>query len=394
MNIWNKVFLGVIFASAVAVVVLASVERKIRDTGQRHIDSLEQRIEKAGDDIARIVAGTPTESSFEELRGRLRERYYERGRAWFGCIVANLDEGILPPAMQQVIAQVIITGPRDESGNETDAVIPEHLRGIVYVFAEGGESEAGTFLGRFNVDSEPIQTPFRDSEGNQRTGYRVTLITADPVSDNEIEQIFDASRARWAIYMTPPLDRIAGIFDQLSEEEMQMIPEELKQRFQPRPVPELTEEEKDGVPSNVIAIWEKVRASIDDPEAEAALDFAAMLDWLYQRRSGLLRDIEVAESNIATFKVAEENEKAENEKLEADGILEEKRVEAMNVQRDAVKAQLEEYQAEVDRELLQVEELQRRNATLVAIITEYQVMAVETIEGQAATPVKTEEETE
>ena len=406
MNIWNKVFLGVIIATAIGVVVLASVEMKIRGVGQRHIDSLKQRIEKTDADIARIHAGTaptkatdeksPSEWSFEELRNILRERYQERGRAWFGCIISDLSERTLPPALLQVIAQIIITGPltTGETGAETETVPPEHLRGIVYVFEEGNN---GTFLGRFTVDSVPTPTPFRDDEGNQKNGYRVTLVSSDHISDEEIEQIFEASEAasaRWAIYLTPPVDRISGIFDKLTDEEKQMIPEEFAEKFQPRPMAELTDEEKEGADPNVVAIWEKIRATIDNPEAEAAQDFALMLDWLYQRRSGLLRDIKVAESDIATYNTAEEQTKAENEKLTADCVLEETRVGAMNIQRDAVMGQLEQYQAEINSIELQIEKIQALNEAYVAKIAEYQTKAVEEMEKQSATAAQVRNETD
>jgi hypothetical protein len=291
MNIWNKVFLGVIIVTAIGVVVLASVERKIRSTGQQHTTSLKQRIEKADTDIARIVAGTapqknaleksPSELSFEELRNTLRERYHERGRAWFNCMVADMSDRTLPPALSQVIVQIVITGPliSNEAGTET-VVIPEYLSGVVYAFQEVGEGESGTFLGRFNVDSEPVPMPFRDNDGNQGTGYRVTLISADPVNEREIDQIFGAGESRWAIYLTPPVDRIVGFFDSLTEEEKQIIPQELRDRFQSRSMPALTEAEKAGVDRAVLEHWEKIRAAMDDPEAEAAEDFALMLDWL------------------------------------------------------------------------------------------------------------------
>ena len=388
MNIWNKVFLGVIIATAIAVLALAAVELNIRSTGLGHIGSLEQRIEETDARIDRINSGTATEPSFEALRGQLRGFYHERGRAWFGNIVSNLTDETLPPALTQVIAQIIVTGPLVPGGTgaETEVVIPEHLRGVVYVFEEDNEGAIITFLGRFNVDSEPAPMPFRDDDGNQKTGYRVALVSADPISDEEIDQIFEAGNSRWAVFLTPPVDRIAGIFDQLTEEERQMIPEEFLERFQPRPMPELTEEEREGVDSAVIAVWERLRAAIDDPEAEAAEDFASMLDWLYQRRSGLQRAIEIAESDIATFRVAEENTRAENERLEADGDLEEKRVEAMNAQRDAVRATSERYQEEINRITLLIEKLQTLNAAFFAKIAEHSAAAIEIIEGRAASP--------
>jgi len=392
MNIWNKVFLGVIFVAAIAVLALAAVEFHIRGTGQQHTTSLEQRIEETDARIVRTRDGSATEPSFDELRMRLLGQYHEQGRAWFGSILVDLTEEVLPPALPQVIAPIIITNPlvSSETGAATEVVLPEQLRGVVYAFEEGEEGNVVAFLGRFNVDTEPTPHPFLGSGGNQITGYRVTLVSADPIGAREVEQIFEAGHrgSRWAIFLTPPVDRIAGIFDQLTEEERGMIPEEFWERFQPRPMPELTEEEREGVDSAVLAAWERLRETIDNHEAEAAADFASMLDWLYQRRSSLLRDIEVAESNIETFRATEEQVQEENERLEADGDLEETRVEAMNIQRDTVRTLLEQYQEEVNRIMLLTEKLQTLNAAYLARIAEYQATAVEIMEGGAESLVE------
>jgi hypothetical protein len=94
------------------------------------------------------------------------------------------------------------------------------------------------------------------------------------------------------------------------------------------------------------------------------------------------------------FRVAEESTRTENERLSADGDLEEKRVEAMNVQRDAVRATLEQYQEEINRITLLIEKLQTLNAAYLAKIAEHHATAIEKMEGQMATPVQTEDEAE
>ena len=396
MNVWNKVFLGIIIVTAIAVITLASVERKIRSTGQGHINTLKNKIEDTEAKIAKIENGAdPTKSSvekslselsIEELRGLLRERYSERGRAWFGCRVREANEITLPPTLIQVEARIIITGPfaQNESGEETDVVLPEILKGIVYVFEESTEDKKGSFLGRFRVSSVPEPTKFPDEEGNEKNGFHVTLITADPINDAEIDHIFDATKSRWAIYMTPPVDRVAGIIDLLTEEEKQTFPEELLELFQSRSMPELTEENKEGADPAVIEMLIKYRESIDDPESESGRDFSLALDWLYQRRSSLIRLIEEIESNIETYKTAEENIKSEIEKGEIDLAFEEKRVAAMNVQLDKVKSLLEQYKTEIDKMILHGEKLQYLSTTYAEKIAESQAKVVEKIERKTA----------
>ena len=394
MNVWNKVFLGIIIVTAIAVIALASVERKIRSTGQKHIETLDKKIEDADAKIAKLTSGADpakpsvekslSELSIEELRGLLSERYRERGRAWFGCVVREAKEITLPPALIQVEAQIVITGPfmPSESGTETDVVFPEILRGVVYVFAESTEDKKGAFLSRFRVSSVPTQTKFSDEEGNEKNGFLVKLTTADPVSEAEIDQIFDASKSRWAIYMTPPVDRVVGMIDLLSEEAKQAFPEELLEAFRARSMPELTEEEKEGVDSAVLEMLKKYRETMDDPEAESSKDYSLALDWLYSQRSSLKRLIEEIESNIETYNAAEENAKTEKSKRENDLAREQKRVDAMKVQLEKVKTLLEQYKTEIDKMILLCEKLQELSQTYAAKIAEYQEKVVKKIEGQ------------
>ena len=436
MNTWNKVFLGLIFVTALFVAALASVEFHVRSTGQKHISSMETKIAETQEKIDRIVSGSapqkhlqeksPTEMSIEELRGILSGRYSERGRAWFDCVVIDV-ENISSETLQQVEVQVVVTGPfppgvmPDDQNiqtkeNEDFLVQFSQTFGVVYAFGtfvEGGDEigKAAThnaFLGRFIVnpaDTESKWTTFFDKGENQKNGVRINLITIDPIIDEEIEQIIFASRNadyrngdrkfHWAIYMTSPVDRIAGIFSQLTEEEMQMIPEE--------------------------------RRGKQDP--------STLLDWLYQQQSGLHRDIRTAESNIEMCKDAlkiirkeigkqlgdlieteqnkiggekkfgeqflasmqekiteiekrlkekiEQGEKIGNEedigKMVRDWGLEMKRAKAMDKQRDAVKTLVEQREAEINETALKIEKMQTLSTAYVEGIEKSQLMAVEQV---------------
>ena len=377
MNIWNKVFLGIIFVASIVIVVFGAIELKIRNTGQKHIAQKEKEIADKESAITKIIEGTTPakllvdkevpEWGYEELRNKVLELYSERGRAWQGCIVASIAENTRLPALRRVEAQVIITGPPDGRGIETDAASPGVLRGVVYIFREEYEDNACTFLGRFNVEGEPTTTMFRDQEGNQRNGFRVTLITVDPISEEEIETIFEASQSRWALYMTLPINhRVAGVFDRL-------------------------EEEHGGIDPNVLAVWERHRDKMDDSEAQYARDYSSLLYWLYRQRSGTYRAINITKDDIETYRVAEEKTKAENEKLTADCILEEKRRDAMEVQRNAVKNLLEEYEKETAQYILQIEKFKAMSAAYVAAITEAQLRVVEKIEHRVAEIEKNKE---
>ena len=429
MNVWNKVFLGIIFIMAIAVVVLVAVEFEIRNRGQKHIADTEKKAADADARITKIINGadpkklSPGKSlsdlSLEELRGLVSERYRERGTAWFDCIVASVEDRTLPPALEQVIARVIITGPfaPSDTGADTDVAVPEALKGRVYVFEESDPndpSRVGIFIGRFTVEGEPTERLFRDDTGNEKRGQQITLVTTEQISGQKIEQILAAARrSRWAIYLVPPVDRIAGIFDQLSEEDKKMIPAELQQQYQPRLMPELTDEEREDVieelrqlaedpnedpaqrelyrkavetwqrdPSMVNEIWKLYRGIIDDPDAEFARDFSIELDWHYRQYRSLQQSLAAVQTDIMEFKKTAEKAHAENDKLRQDCELEEKRRDAMMLQRDTVGTLLGEYQAAIDNMVLQIEKLQTLAAAYVAQITEYQLKVVEKIEEQ------------
>ena len=449
--------------AAVFVVILGAIEFQIRNTGLKHTNSLEKRISITDKQIAGIAAGVDllkplrgrqlyalslkelreidremdkilsgiypsklsvekqaSDWSFVELQAAVRERAEERGTAWFGCVVSNIEERERAPALQQLVARIIITGPPDERGIETDAASPDILGGVVYVFHEELDNETNQyriskFLGRFNVEGNPMPTQFFDREQNQKNGFLITLVTADPVSGDEIVQIIDETTQQhsWAIFTSPPVDRVAGIFDQLSEEEKQIFPVELLEQFQPRTMDELTDNdveellsdfkalaedwsvepeerqkfseavemwERASDSSQVKEIWNLYRAKMDDPAAESSSDFSILLDWLYLRRSGLLRGIAVAKADIKTLEEVEDKTKKENEKLEEDCLLEEKREKAMGIQRDAVNELLDEYETEVRTLGVKIEKLQVMAAAYVAKIVEYQLMAIEKIE--------------
>ena len=394
MNIWNNVFLVLIFITSIAVVALTSVEFQIRNTGQKTIADLEKKIEDTKGKITKIDDGAAplkllpekafSDLGFEEIRGVLRVRLVERGRAWFGSVVDRVDEKTLPPALPQVEARVIITEPFEEGETTDTVVMPATLRGIVYVFEEENNSDeniAGVFLGRFNVNSEPIAAKFTDNEGNEKNGWRITMVTIDPISEKEIEQI-KISKSRWAIYMTPPVDRFLGVFNQLTDEEMQTIPDEIREKFQLRPMPELATEDLEGLDPRVVEIWKKYREEMDDPESERTQDYSTLLVWLYQQRNSLNREMEMIESYIKTHEEATKKNEENNKKLKSDCDLEEKRVTAMTQQRDAVGKLCEEYAAENNKQAALIETLHAQSKEYIDGIMDAQLKVIKKIEEQ------------
>jgi len=424
MNTWNKVFLGMIFVAAIAIVILVAPEIKIRREGLKRTNQLKKDIATATEKIAKINLGAdpkkPTseksldDMSMPELRGLQRARYDERGRAWFNCIAPQdaqnarhfpadamtIDKQPPPP---QVNVQVIITGPADAQGIETDAPEPKALLGVVYVFAEpkpappaeeeGGQEANNTkapaiFLGRFRVAPIPLATTkFQDKAGEEKNGYRVTLITSDPINDTEVDRIVTAANLRWAIYTAPPVDRVADFFSLLSESDreefLKMFPEEQRELLKMSTWDEPTPEELEGIDSKAADMWVRLRKGWDNPEAESAQNYAMALNWLFRKRVRLEREIATARTNITIFETAVQQKAAENEQLRKDGDLEKKRVNAMDTQRETVKLLLDEYIAEINKMTLQHEKLQALSEAYVSAITDAMLKVTEKIENRA-----------
>ena len=408
MSNLNKVFLGIIGAVAVVVLALAAAHFEIHNRGQKTVADREKAIGAVNTAITKIKDGTAPlklrldknqdEWSLQELIDAVRNAYDERGRAWFGCIVSQADIRVSQVPSLAVQVPVVITGPPDERGFETNAILPEALKGVVYVFEVFEEFEAGkgiqvvkngTFLGRFAVATSMNTTPFMNRNDEEKEGYRITLTTTDSISEEEVQQIIDTDPdARWAIYLNPPVERLIEIFDRIAEladadratlsDEDRELWDWWMERHQ------LTEEQKQGMglnPNEVFALWERIYGQ--DPE-EAAVklgrDLAVWLDSLYTRRDYLNRTMTLTKKDLSEYEKAGKIVLEEQAKLVADREFEEKRVAAMEMQRDTVKALWEEYRTEADQLALEIKTLKTQIAEYVAKITEAQLTVAEKIE--------------
>ncbi|MDR1964537.1 MAG: hypothetical protein LBQ50_12220 [Planctomycetaceae bacterium] len=372
MNIWNKVFLGLIFVLAIAVLCFSALELKIRGANQKEIESIEKKIETTKQDIEKIYEGTAPakkisektieELGYYELRVQLLDLLYERKKAWFGCKPGNLTEkgkevtpkqldGDGPSTPENNLkkirlteVQLTITSPVVEKNGNEEVIPPDDLKGIVYVFDEGEEGVGGSFLGIFTVDPpQPVKV---------QNGYQVTLQSAHELSDLEIERIRKAVRSTWAVYTTVPLDRYQDIFDRLTDDEKEKIPASLRD--------ELTDSER-------------------KPK-----DFNELLNLFYLRRVVLQEDIERTKQRIAELKVSQEIADKETKDLENDRGFENKRIEMMKRQCEILQEKVTGYDEKIKLFREEIEKTQTQNEWLVAKIAEYQLQVKERIEQKAA----------
>ncbi|MDR1140569.1 MAG: hypothetical protein LBL62_02680 [Planctomycetaceae bacterium] len=370
MNIWNKVFLGLIFVLAVAVIFFTSQELKIRGTGQQAIASIEKKMETATRDIEKIYEGTAPaknisektleELGFSELRVKLVDLLYERKKAWFGCKPGNpnISGKVLTPeqlggdnpatpgeklkTIKLLEVPLTITSPVVEKNGNEEVVPPDDLKGIVYVFDEGEAGVGGSFLGMFIADQmQKVQS-----------GYQVTLQSAHELSEAEIKRIQSAVRSTWAVYTTVPLDRYQNIFDRLTGEEEEMIPASLREK-------------------------------LTNPD-RTLKDFAELLNLFYQYRVELKENIDSTKRRIDELNAALEIAKEEDQDLRKDQDLEKKRIEVMKSQCKTLQENIDAYDNKIKQFRNEIEKTQLQNEWLVAKIAEYQLKVKELIEQKTA----------
>ncbi|GHT21935.1 hypothetical protein FACS189419_03700 [Planctomycetales bacterium] len=354
MNTLNKVFIGFIFVLLIAVLVLGSLELYIRGTGLKKLtsrnpndryESLIEKVEKADKDIAAVKDGASSkDSGLEDVRSQLTVQMTQRGRGWFNCVVADIPEAVqvktLPPQpvegadansaklkpLRQVDVALVITGPK--SGTST--AVPEGLRGIVYAFQEGTDTNPGVFLGRFAVNSSPAPAKYNDGAGNEQDGYQVSLITVDSISETEIKTIENAASAKWSILLIPPKDAVET-----------------------------------------------------DPTKRR--DFAVALDYAYNRRNKSNRQLDVLDSSIGVFNEATKKSNEENAKMTKDIELENKRVAAMEQNSEIVEKTLADYNKRIDEMSLQIEKMQVLQSAYLKIVADAQLQVKKKIEQDAQT---------
>lgn len=392
MNIWNTVFLVLVFLLAGVVVFFTSIDMKVRKTAATSIESLEKGLVDTEKKMIALNEGTapqkPTaektvdELSLNELVLKLQNLVFERGKAWFGCIPADVNvEGQKltprqlgdnnPPtpedrlkAIQLVEVQLTVTGPVTEHEEAKEVVPPEDLKGIVYLFNEGvpiGEAERqqegeggeeaskaltvreGAYLGRFTVmQQQKVQN-----------GYLITLTAANEMNEAEIERLQNSMDSTWSVYATMPQDRYAGVFDAASPEELESLISDPAQR-----------------------------EALLNPERPLK-DFDELLTRLFQWRVVLQQDIDRSKRDIASLNSSLEIAAEEEKNLQKDINFEKKRIDAMKEQVRVLKEKADQYDEMLKSLREEIDKTQEQNEFYVAKIAEYQLKVADLIEKRA-----------
>lgn len=373
MNIWNIVFLVLIFVLSIAVLALTSFDMQIRKVGGESIASLEKSIKTEQENLRKVMEGSapdkPTsekrfdEMGLDEQKVRLLDLLYERKKAWFGCqpqagsfsaegkALSPEQLGNENPAtpgdqlktIQLVEVRITITGPIVEQNGNEEVIPPDDLKGLVYVFDEGQEGVGGSFLGRFMVSQAPQKA---------QNGYQATLTVANELNEAEVQRIQRALRSTWAIYATVPMDRFQGLFDRITPEEAET-----------------------WIPA-------AQRNKLMNPDRPLK-DFDVLLTLLYDRRVVLKQDIDLANRAIQSLNTDREAATKEDQALRNAIEFEKKRIEAMENQRKTLQTKVEQYATMIEDIKSKIDETQKQNEWYLTRIADYQLQVKELIEQKA-----------
>ncbi len=373
MNIWNIVFLVLVFILSAVVLVFTGQEYNVRNKGQQTLEQFEKKIEEEkGKTIVAQEGPQPLKAMAEksidemglgELNTWLQTLRNERKKTWFKCgIRVNADgkrvtapqlgDGNPTVALDQlktiklVEVSVIVTGPEVMREGNLEVVRPDDMEGTVYLFDEGKDGAGGTFLGRFTVTSPQPQ--------RAQGGYVVTLLAVDELDDAEIQRLNRAARSSTcAVYASMPEDRYSFVFENLSPEEAaELIPDaKVRQRMLD--------------PERPLVDYDELfaRKYANRIKSQLALDLAT------RQNAGLLEDKKIADD--------------ENAKLREEIDLEKVRIAAMIAQANVLREKLDQYTAANELMMGNIDKQREENERLRAAIADIMQRVAEKIRQQA-----------
>jgi hypothetical protein len=443
MNIWNKVFLGLIFVLAITILFFTSLELKIRGEGQKAVNTLGEKGENLKNDIENIKKGNAPakaveekkldELGFDELQVQLSEMIYERKKAKFDCkpvsinvegekLPPNNDNPPIPDDKLKPVSLIEVKLAIEKKDSDVTVSLTEELKGIVYVF-EASILDSGTqgnnfrmngaFLGMFNViETQP-----------QSNGSLAALLSAHELTEQEIQQVQEslqnanAGKTAWAVYTTMPLDRYEGLFDRLTDDEKKSLPKPLSNKLLEaeqklkdfnEQFKQLPDAEKNALSQSLqeklkkaggkletfseLLNWFSEKEKQELPEllqeilttAEWKLkDFNELLNWFYQHRVELTDRIVRAANRVEDMKKDLKIADNEEKKLQKDIELEKKRIDRMQLQCQVLHEKINDYDKMITALRNEIEKTQTENEWYVARIAEYQLKAKELLEQQA-----------
>lgn len=203
MSIWNKILLGCIFVTAVALFLLSARALQVHRVWQEAYNKHKEAIAAAEQQAKELVNGNAEADQMGLRRAKLElyKLLIGRGRVWDNCEPVNVAKDQDPATKQE---RVLVT--LRAKGVEANSVL--------YAFEDKPASEGGTYLGQFTV--------------TQVGGEQIILRPSVRLSDTEFARVQKSQRdgTPWRLYELMPTDDHEVLADLTDEQKKAMFPNE------------------------------------------------------------------------------------------------------------------------------------------------------------------------
>ncbi len=329
MNIWNKVFVGLIIVVSLVFFYFSAQVLKTHEYWRSSATKHEKKIANLEDEIEKFrygVKDSDDEIGLLKWQSAVYKALIGRGRVWNNCT---------PQMVNPKIGEVRVT---------TDFPTPHGIapKTVLAVFDESDPKKGGRYIGRFVV------------KGVEKK--MVGLVPSRPLRPAALQRLA-ASRGKWTLCETVPSDN-HDIFKDMKPEELEQI----------LPKATLDEYVKDGKGD----FKRKLR------------DYRFLFDTFARQRAMMTEEYNSAAANqgLMDASVADAKEQVQFRQAEITALR--KELAEMTRQRDIVQAHQKSLETEIADRTKAVEELTKSNRELAAQIAKDQLEAVQRVDTRTA----------
>ncbi|MBN2292183.1 MAG: hypothetical protein JXM70_07145 [Pirellulales bacterium] len=331
MNIWNKVFVGLIIVISLVFFYFSAQVLKTHEYWRSSAKAHEEKIVKLDKEIEEIrngVKGDDTQPGLLKLQSAVYKALIGRGRVWTNC---------KPQMRDPKIGAVLVTTDMPNPHGITDKT-------VLAVFDENPPKNGGRYIGRFVVKQVDEKKKL------------VGLVPSRPMRPEALKRL-QASRGPWTLCEIMPSDN-HDIFAGMTPEQLEAI------------LPKATLEEylKDG----------------KDGFERKLRDYRFLFDTFARQRAMLIEARNMAVANKGLMDAAVADAKVQVQFRQAEIAALRKEVEEMTRQRDIVLAHQKSLEAEIAERTKAIEDLTKSNRELAAQIAKDQLEAVRRVDMHTA----------
>ncbi len=331
MNIWNKVFVGLIIVVSLLFFYFSAQVLKIHEYWRSWANKHEKRIERREDEVVSLRYGVKDDAAqpgLLKMQSAVYKALIGRGRVWYNC---------KPQMADAKIGAVRVTTDFPDPHGITDKT-------ILAVFDENEPQAGGRYIGQFMVKQV--------DEKNKQVG----LLPSRTLRPETLRRLI-ASSGPWTLCEIMPADD-HDIFAEMTPQDLEQI------------IPQATLDEylKDG----------------KDDYQRKLRDYQFLFDSFDRQRSMLIESRNTSAANKGLMDAAVADAKVQVQFRQAEIAALRKELAEMTRQRDIVLAHQKSLEAEVADRTEKIERLTKTNRGLAAQIAKDQLEAVRRLDMHTA----------